>query len=77
MKGTKNRIQSFIDTYNSLMEKCEIIVDYANTLENLPPQGEGARAAVEEELNTLFGRMHKQLNKLQKHLIDKVWEVEE
>lgn len=70
----KNSKQFFVDTYNSLMDKCETVVDYANTLEALPPQGEGARSAVEDELNELFGKMHKQLEKLKRHLINKVWE---
>lgn len=72
--GNERKAQSFVDTFNSFMEKCETAVEYANVLEVMPPRGDGAKDAVSQELGELFAHMHKQLTKMYKHLVNKVWE---
>lgn len=73
----KNKMQSLVDNDANFIDDYIKLQQYAESLNFLPPQGEGARNAVTEEINELCRKLHKRLNKLNKIFVDIIWENEE
>ena len=74
MSKNNHKKRDLVKEYIGLADTINDIGEYVKALEFLPPRGEGARSAVEEEVLEVFDKAFKRLNFLKQGLKKKIWE---
>ena len=70
----KNKDVKLVDRYCKLIKNAGTLGEYIEALTTMPPRGDGARGAVEEEVSELCAEMRKGLQSIESMLKNKIWE---
>lgn len=66
--------KNLIDSFNDLANNLNLLSEEIVAIETFPPRGDGARAAVEEEVNNLIKKIRSKLDSVHSLLNNKIWE---
>lgn len=70
----KRKKANVCTVYNSLVDDFNSVGEYIQALDSIfAPSGDGARAAVEEEIKEHFAGMRKKMQRLESLLCNKIW----
>lgn len=73
----KNKDVKLVDRYCEFIKNAGTLGEYIEALIAMPPRGDGARDAVEEEVSELCVEMRKGLQSIESMLKNKIWEEED
>lgn len=63
-----------IDSFNDLADNLGALAEQIVAIETLPPRGEWARGAVEEDVDNLIKTIRSKLDRVHSLLKNKIWE---